>query len=455
MGVNRGAFRSRWGRAGLACFLAGVLGLGLTPAHAGTTAASITGFVPNPFGPNGPGGRYVRTGSWQDVFGKAMATAEYTAPAAGTIVTGTATMVAAEGAGAAVARFCLASPLVCAGGAAAAWFIASRIRQEDGHYVVDEDGYGACYQVQTPGTSTYTGTCFATIASAASSWTNTANAIGYLDAQLPYGGSREVSFTIATVPASIGVNSGGTATADRTTVTTTCDSSGVCTTDTKHDTASFTIRRFPDQSTIITRTATEPDMIDHGNRYPPPSGVLNQAMPPDGVPVENPQYKRGTAPLGQPYPGDATPNEGPWKQDYVTTTGDPSNPPLGLEWGTGTRDADNPNTEEDEDPPTDPDDPGVGEQPEYPDLCEEHPTISACQELGEAPTDEVPKSTFNMVFQAEPLGLPAGCPSPIPVLGYSLSFETACTISTWMAPLVTALGAMVAAMICIAAIRGS
>lgn len=448
MGVNRGAFWSRWGRSGVAGVLAGVLGLGLTPAEAGTTAASITGFVPNPFGPNGPGGRYVRTGSWQDVFGKAVATAEYTAPAAGTIVTGTATMVAAESAGSVVGRFCLASPLLCAGGAVAAWFAYSRIVEREGHYEIAEDRYGACYRTYRnfQGNLGYM-ECNIVPEMAWASAINTMNASNFMDTP-----ETQCDFsTLSYPPLPIAVNGSSSGRFRRTCVTTRVDGS----TTTSVVDLSGTLHRGPDQPSIEYRRANDMDMTDHGNRYPPPAGVLNQVPLPDGVPVENPQFSKGRAPLGQPYPGDSTPNEGPWKQDYVTTWGDPNNPPLGLEWGTGTGDADNPNTDDDEDPPTDPDEPGTGEQPEYPDLCEEHPTISACQELGEAPTDEVPKSTFNMMFQAEPLGLPAACPAPIPVLGYSLSFETACTISNWMAPLVVALGAMCAGMICVAAIRGS
>lgn len=455
MGVNRGAFRSRWGRAGLAGVLVGVLGLGLTgQASAFVGSALVPGFTPSPGG--GPGGSFVPTGEAK--FWNSVAKTVAVVDAAGKSMRTEVAMTAAANAGRQIAVACLSNPVVCAGGAAAAWFIASRIRQQDGHYVVDEDGYGACYQVQTPGTSTYTGTCFSTIASAASSWTNTANAIGYLDAQLPYGGSREVSFTIATVPASIGVNSGGTATADRTTVTTTCDSSGACTTDTKHDTASFTIRRFPDQSTIITRPATEPDMIDHGNRYPPGDDVLNEA---GAVPVGSPKFRPWAEPLTDAYPSNpAQPQTSQWLRDWLQGKGlEGTDNPLDFEVTPVTTPGDNPNTPEDEseDPATG-DDPDVDEPPtelDIPQLCEEFPNISACAEIGEAPTDEVPKSTFNMVFQAEPLGLPAGCPAAIPVLGYTLSFDTACTIANWMAPLVTALGAMCAAMICVAAIRGS
>jgi len=455
MGVHhvRGYFRR------LACrglVLAGSVGLGLIPtfgAQAAVVEGSITGFVPNPF--PATGGAYTRVGSWQWAFGRSVA--QYEASALGRTVVGEAVITAAPTAGRALAGACLSNPLgivACTAVAGAAWFALSRIHWDSDKWNIDEDEYGACYTTHGPINGGAFLPCSISPSGAVASWVNTANANNYGDGHFT-DSDGEATYSTLTTPSPFAVNGTGTAHVQRHYVVT-YHNSNPSTVQNFDET--ITVYRQVDQMSTYTRPATAGDMNNHGDAHsPPPDVVMNDWSGP--VPTLSPDFSKGVGTAGDPYPGDDSPNEGPWKQDRVTTVGKPETTnPMDLETGTDTVNVDNPNTpgNEGDGDPSDPDTPGDDDQPqaEQLDLCKEHPEISACQPLGNAPDDQVPKQTIDVTYSPEDIGLPSTCPAPIPMGSHGmLSFEPACDAAVKIKPLVVALGAFVALLIMNAAIR--
>lgn len=90
------------------------------------------------------------------------------------------------------------------------------------------------------------------------------------------------------------------------------------------------------------------------------------------------------------------------------------------------------------------------------EACAEGGDTVLCAEVGQAPDDQVPKSTLNVSFAAEALGLPSACPAPVALWSsHVYSFTPMCDAAGWMRPLVIAVGALVAALMLVAAVRGA
>lgn len=210
------------------------------------------------------------------------------------------------------------------------------------------------------------------------------------------------------------------------------------------------------------RPATSTDFDEHADNKPIHVGlnpdnqigwssdaVLDSSPVP--VPVEAPVFTPTTEDLSAPYPG-TDPQTGPWKQDVIKITGKPETPePLDVEGTPGTKDVDNPNTEEDEGPAEGDEDPVTVPKE---DPCQLHPNSVMCTDVGTAPGDEVPKRDVSVDFAAESVGLPSGCPAPVSMGRFGqLSFEGACDAVTTAKPLVIAFAALAAAMLMLAAIR--
>lgn len=200
------------------------------------------------------------------------------------------------------------------------------------------------------------------------------------------------------------------------------------------------------------RPATAADHEAHADANPVPDRAANESPVP--VPVVQPEITSEPTPVGDPYPGDDSPEVGPWKQDQekvapIPETGDPTD----VEVTPETKDADNPNTPEDEGPPDDVVEPPPTE-PETVNQCELNPNTVGCAEVGTAPTDEVQKESADLSWSAEAVGLPVGCPAPITMgnLG-TLTFQSACEAATWVRPLVIAMGAFIASLMVVAAVR--
>lgn len=197
--------------------------------------------------------------------------------------------------------------------------------------------------------------------------------------------------------------------------------------------------------------ATEGDLINHGTVNPPSDAATDESPVP--VPVGVPEVTPHVEPDGDTYPGDDTPEVGPWKQDRIGVKGKPETEnPQDVEITPDSVPVDNPNTPEIEgEDPTDPD--TKPEEKPF-DLCEIHPNSVMCTDLGAAPGDEVPKRAEGIEYAEESLGLPSGCPADIPVGNHGvLSFSTACGIASDIRYLVVALGAFIASLIVVAAVR--
>jgi hypothetical protein len=88
------------------------------------------------------------------------------------------------------------------------------------------------------------------------------------------------------------------------------------------------------------------------------------------------------------------------------------------------------------------------------DPCTANPERLGCVKLGELPTDEVPKTTRTISYTAEALGLPAGCPNPIPLAqGHQLSYQATCDAFTTARPVVLVVAAFSAMLIVVFALR--
>lgn len=97
-----------------------------------------------------------------------------------------------------------------------------------------------------------------------------------------------------------------------------------------------------------------------------------------------------------------------------------------------------------------------GETPsdqEDPTECEKNPDSVGCQELGEAPDDEVPRAERQVDYQAEAVNLPAGCPPDVQAGDYTLSYRHACEFALDIKPAVLAAAAFAAVLMVVMALR--
>jgi hypothetical protein len=448
-----------------ACRLAALgclVGLGLTSqVHAGSVAtASITGFVKNP---TKIGGNYIRQNHVLITLENALAKAEttYVSTALGKSLAGKAVLeIAPAVAGPAIARACFAAPLVCAGVGAAAWMALSRIKLDEDEWVQEEDQWGPCYthRLGKDGAGELD-RCRGTAAEAVNAHISTLNALpgnqweeaNYTNSRVWTGSVRNMctpALNSACHPYFQYVN-------------TRCMKTAPFTCNDVIGEDQETISRLADQLTIIETPATEADMLTHANNYDPPEEVYNEY--PGPIPVDAVKLQDSVAGIGDKYSPDDTPNEGNWVQDRVRASPNPETPDdTDLTTTTETVPVDNPNTPEVEGPidaddpdPEPPTDPGKEEPPPF-DLCAEHPNIVACQDFGEVPDDQVPESEYDMAWNAEPLGLPASCPAPLSLGSHGeYEFTAICDAAVAVSPLIVACGAIAAAMIMLAAIRGS
>lgn len=87
--------------------------------------------------------------------------------------------------------------------------------------------------------------------------------------------------------------------------------------------------------------------------------------------------------------------------------------------------------------------------------CQAHPDLASCQALGtDTAGPPVNKTEYSMSFSpgANPFGA-GSCPAPLPVLGEYLTFDLACDAMVTIAPLVRALGGLVAVFVLLGALK--
>lgn len=91
--------------------------------------------------------------------------------------------------------------------------------------------------------------------------------------------------------------------------------------------------------------------------------------------------------------------------------------------------------------------------------CDKNPDALGCIDAGEPPQDEeIPKSEESVTLEQEAFAVGGGCPPPQTFSAgrfgsFEMRYDLACQGFTWLAPVVKALGAFAAAMICLAALR--
>lgn len=435
MGKHHG--RSYRRRARVLVVLGGLLGLGLS-AQASVTTATITGFVPNPPG-SGIAGNFVRgIDLWVAQNGITRITPRAAMVVAGRAVTTDAIITAAPTAGRVIAAACWANPLVCAGVGMAAWFAVNHlVLGSDGTWQAEETSIQPGYYRDHPyGGPTITGLTKEEVAQkyyeaiCAGSFGNGSNGMTcvrwypFQPTQSPWNNPTSGGQFVIIRKNSSGSETGGT----------------------------YSLYYSANTSVTELVPATEGQVTNHGETTPVTPEAANESPVP--VPVLPPDFVPGVVTIGDKYPGDDTPNEGPWKQDRVKYEGEPgTEDPTDIRTTPETVPVDNPNTPEIEG--QDPTDPNADPSEKPVDPCELHPNSVMCTDLGTAPGDEVPKETSNIAWEWSPLGLPSACPAPIPTPHGDLSFQPVCDAAVLMSPLVQALGAFGALMICIAAIRRS
>lgn len=431
--------RAYFGRLGRLAAVCGVFWLGLmASAHAYAVRVPTKGYTP-PAAPNTPGGTYTVPGSRAandprysspngpaandaifDPTGKARTSGAI--DIAGRAVEVVADVAIASAASAVIARACFSHPLgaaACAGAGMAAWYAASRIHPgEDGAWEIDHLVYGYYWQV-----GTFTGLTKAQA----------------VEPYVPWWCAANNKFHCRWKPLNQGQWDSMTGNDRNKFVIEYSNSSS----DTTPDYGiTFSVLQKEGQR-YEPRPATEPDFDAHAQANPVPAAAANESPVP--VPVESPAYVPQTVPVADPIPG-STPEDG-WEQDVVKITPNPSPEPQDVEATPATEKADNPGTPEDE---------GEGEviedKPE--DICAANPGTVMCEEMGEAPDDEVPTTTRDLSWSAESVGLPSGCPAPVPMgsLG-ALDFAQVCEGAAMARPFVVAMGALVAAGIMLAALR--
>jgi len=92
------------------------------------------------------------------------------------------------------------------------------------------------------------------------------------------------------------------------------------------------------------------------------------------------------------------------------------------------------------------------------DPCLANPTRVGCMDIGDPPTDKVPKSNKAVPgFTPDPINLPASCPPPemVTIHGQpqAVSYQPACDAAVKMAPWIKAGAALTALMICFGAFK--
>jgi len=98
----------------------------------------------------------------------------------------------------------------------------------------------------------------------------------------------------------------------------------------------------------------------------------------------------------------------------------------------------------------------TAEESDAVDFCKGHPERAGCVELGDMPTDEVPRTSLALAYSAETISLPSGCPPDVVLpRGQVFSYATACDAATLARPLVIAAAAVTALWICVAAVGGT
>lgn len=107
-------------------------------------------------------------------------------------------------------------------------------------------------------------------------------------------------------------------------------------------------------------------------------------------------------------------------------------------------------------------DPGSGDPPpveeEQPTLCEDHPDISACQELGAPESKELDNEDQDLEFNPEDFGMVGSCPADKPFthagFSFSLSWAPVCTFAEGIRPMMIAINMLAAGIFIFAAARG-
>lgn len=87
--------------------------------------------------------------------------------------------------------------------------------------------------------------------------------------------------------------------------------------------------------------------------------------------------------------------------------------------------------------------------------CDKNPDAVACVEFGEVDDEDVNKVDKSVTVAAESVALPSGCPAPVTVAGYTLSYDAACTFSRGVSPFVIAAAGIMAALIVIRSVQGA
>lgn len=436
--------------------LAGILTLALhRPAYAFSGTMNITGFVPGNGGA-GPGGTQMPSGEARVMNGIVKTSAIVSA--ANRQIAAEVTMTIAKTAAKRVAVACFLIPDTCEGVAEMGWMALSRLlKNGEDEWVKEEDSWGPCYTHRLGkdgnGDLDY---CRSSAVEAVNAHISTLNSLpGNQWEEANYTNSRVWTGTVRNMctPA---LNNACHPYFQY--VTTRCPKTGGgdCYDVTGED--QETISRLSDQLTVIQVPATESDFVTHGTVNDVMPDEVAQASP---VPleVENPKVVPIAEPIGEPYPGDDTPEKGPWKQDRLVYKDNPlTNNPTDVEAVPETVPVDNPNTPDEDEGPGEVEDPETPpEDEERPSLCEEHPDISACAELGEIDDEDVPRDDVSLEYESEDLGLPSGCPPDVQ-LGYNgsvFSFGPLCEKAPLIRAVVVALSGFVALGICAAALRGA
>jgi hypothetical protein len=91
------------------------------------------------------------------------------------------------------------------------------------------------------------------------------------------------------------------------------------------------------------------------------------------------------------------------------------------------------------------------EEKEYPDLCKDNPEAMACQEMGEAPEEDISKRDFNFSYTPFAISLPAACPAPY--ISEGVKIEYPCNAAQTMRPFLIGFASIVGLMMILAAIR--
>lgn len=192
-----------------------------------------------------------------------------------------------------------------------------------------------------------------------------------------------------------------------------------------------------------TEPATDADFVAPASA-PLPDPVADQladaAPNPVPVPVESPQIAPQDIPSGDPY----TKPDGSTVQPMARITPNPD--------GSVTVDLyERPIASPDGTPITDGAPIDTPEPP--PDPCDEHPDRAGCADLGEPDDDKPLTREESFTYTPESPVFSGSCPSPISIVGQSLSFQPACDAMTMIRPLILGLASLMAGYILIGAFR--